>query len=99
MSTEAPPAATAAAVPALSSAVLDKYKAAGDIASKALQAVIAKAEAGANILSLCQEGDKVLEEQAALVYNKAKVAKGISFPTTISVNQCAALLQTLPLQH
>lgn len=64
-------------------------KAAGTISCKALEAVIAKAEAGATVLSLCQDGDRFIEEQCAAIYNKAKVPKGISFPTTVSVNKCA----------
>jgi len=41
---------------------------------------------GVTLVSLCEKGDKLLEEETAKVYNnkKSKITKGISFPTTIS---------------
>ena len=57
------------AVPA---AVVDKYKAAATVVDRTLQALIAKAVAGANLLELCAEGDRLLEEGTGALYNKVK---------------------------
>lgn len=54
---------------------------------------------GAVILDLCKEGDKKLEEEADKVYNKKgadKVAKGIAFPTCVSVNGVLSNFSPLP---
>lgn len=77
-------------------------KTAAEIGSKALQLVIAKAVKGSNLLSLCQEGDKSIDDACALVYNKDKknpTKKGIAFPCTISINKCVLKLVTFCLQH
>ena len=39
---------------------------------------------GAKILTLCEKGDKLLEEEISKVYKGKKIAKGIATPTTIS---------------
>jgi methionine aminopeptidase len=41
---------------------------------------------GANILELCEKGDKLLEDEVAKVYKGKKIPKGQSHPTTISPN-------------
>ncbi|KAK4704218.1 hypothetical protein P7C70_g1994, partial [Phenoliferia sp. Uapishka_3] len=71
----------------LPAAVLDKYKAAATVANSVLEAIKAKAVAGANLLELCAEGDRLLEAGTAALYNKVKgLPKGIAFPTSLSVN-------------
>jgi methionine aminopeptidase len=70
-------------------AVLDKYKAAAQIANAALQKVISLCVVGADIHKVCQEGDKFIEEELKKIFNNKKSKKlerGIAFPTCISVN-------------
>lgn len=70
-------------------AILDKYKAAAQIANDALLKVIALCVPGADIYTVCQEGDKFMEEELRKVFNNKKSKKlerGIAFPTCISVN-------------
>ncbi|PAV16518.1 proliferation-associated 1 [Pyrrhoderma noxium] len=73
---------------------LTKYKTAADIVHNVMKAIVEKCVEGAKVLDLCIEGDKLLEQGTGAVYNKAvkgvKVAKGIAFPTSISVNNCVA---------
>lgn len=64
--------------------VLTKYKTAAQISHKVLEAVSGWCVEGAKVLSLCQKGDKLLEEEIAKVYKGKKISKGISHPTTIS---------------
>lgn len=69
--------------------ILDKYKAAAQIANAALLKVISLCVVGADIHSVCQEGDKLMEEELRKVFNNKKSKKmerGIAFPTCISVN-------------
>ncbi|KAH0608371.1 uncharacterized protein H6S33_001505 [Morchella sextelata] len=66
--------------------VLTKYKDAAVIAHKVLEAVSKLAVDGATILSLCQAGDKMLDEETAKVHKGKKISKGIAFPTTVSPN-------------
>ncbi|POV94977.1 hypothetical protein PSTT_16541 [Puccinia striiformis] len=66
------PKAAAETTTALPADTLTKYKTAAEIAAKALQLVISKAVKGANLLELCREGDKSIEDACALVYNKDK---------------------------
>lgn len=40
--------------------------------------------AGEKILTLCERGDKLLDEEVAKVYKGKKILKGISHPTTVS---------------
>ncbi|KAI8454472.1 curved DNA-binding protein Cdb4 [Phakopsora pachyrhizi] len=84
---------------ALPSDTLTKYKTAAEIASKALQLVISKATPGSNLLSLCQDGDKSIEDSCSLVYNKDKknpTKKGIAFPCTLSINHVLCHFTPLP---
>jgi curved DNA binding protein len=39
---------------------------------------------GANVIELCEKGDKFLEEEIAKVYKGKKITKGFAHPTTIS---------------
>ncbi|KAF2088599.1 Creatinase/aminopeptidase [Saccharata proteae CBS 121410] len=64
---------------------LTKYKEASKISQIVLQAVTEKCHEGANIVQLCEEGDKLLEEEISKVYkNNKKITKGIAHPTTVS---------------
>ncbi|GAA5835914.1 hypothetical protein JCM9279_002141 [Rhodotorula babjevae] len=81
------PATKPATEPTLPTATLDKYKAAAGVVESVVKQLLAKAVDGANILELCQEGDKLVEEGVKPLYNKAKgTLKGIAYPTTLSVN-------------
>lgn len=66
--------------------VVTKYKAAAEIANNALTVVLAAIKPGVSILSLCETGDAFILAETAKIFNKGKVEKGISFPTSISVN-------------
>ncbi|KAI0001479.1 peptidase M24, structural domain-containing protein [Russula compacta] len=73
---------------------ITKYKAAADIVNVAVKRLVEISVEGANILDLCVEGDRLIEEGTGAVYNKSvkgvKVLKGLAFPTCISVNNCVA---------
>jgi methionine aminopeptidase len=60
-----------------------------------LSKVIEACSDNAKIIEICQLGDKFIQEQCLNVYNKGKVAKGIAFPTSISIN--GALCHLSPL--
>jgi len=70
--------------------VTTKYRCAGDIVQKALQKVLEECVVDADIATLCETGDKIMEEETGKLYNKKvkdrKIEKGIAFPTCISVN-------------
>lgn len=61
--------------------VLTKYKDAAVIAHKVLEAVSKLAVDGATILSLCQAGDKMLDEETAKVHKGKKISKGMEILT------------------
>ncbi|RDW59478.1 hypothetical protein BP6252_12565 [Coleophoma cylindrospora] len=63
---------------------LTKYKSAAQISQKVLEAVTALCVAGEKIVTICEKGDKLLDEEIAKVYRGKKIAKGISHPTTVS---------------
>ncbi|KAG7005535.1 DNA repair protein rhp42 [Physcia stellaris] len=63
---------------------LTKYKTAAQISHRVLEAVTGWCTEGAKILSICERGDKLLEEEVAKVYKGKKIPKGISHPTTVS---------------
>lgn len=70
-------------------AILDKYKAASQVANAALLKVISLCVVGADIHKVCQEGDKFIEEELKKIFNNKKSKKlerGIAFPNCISVN-------------
>lgn len=69
--------------------VVTKYKMAGDMANRVLKKIIDAATAETTARTLCQMGDKLIEEETSKVYKKEKeLKKGIAFPTCISVNNC-----------
>jgi curved DNA binding protein len=76
--------------------VVDKYKAAAEIATSALELIRKFNYAGMSVAKLCQLGDAKVEKGASSVYNKARTAagekleKGVAFPTCVSRNNCAA---------
>jgi len=73
---------------------LTKYKTAADIVHQVTRKLIELSVEGAKVIDLCIEGDKLLEQGTGAVYNRSvkgvKVLKGVSFPTSISVNNAVA---------
>ncbi|KAL9043668.1 MAG: hypothetical protein Q9214_003153 [Letrouitia sp. 1 TL-2023] len=63
---------------------LTKYKTAAQISHKVLELVTSWCVEGAKVISICQRGDKLLEEEVGKVYKGKKITKGISHPTTVS---------------
>ncbi|CAM1505553.1 Fc.00g111900.m01.CDS01 [Cosmosporella sp. VM-42] len=63
---------------------LTKYKTAAQISEKVLAEVSKLVVPGAKIVDLCQQGDKLIEEEVAKVYRGKKINKGFSHPTTVS---------------
>ncbi|KAI5922232.1 peptidase M24, structural domain-containing protein [Camillea tinctor] len=62
---------------------LAKFQTAAAISEKVLAAVSQLCVAGEKIVSICQKGDKLIEEETAKVYRTTKL-KGFSHPTTVS---------------
>lgn len=56
---------------------LTKYKNAGQISLKVLEAVSKLCVAGEKIVTICEKGDKLLEEEIDKVYRGKKVVKGL----------------------
>jgi curved DNA binding protein len=71
--------------------VTTKYRTAGDIINKVLAKIAEQCTVDADIATLCEAGDKLLDEETGKLYNKKvkdkKIEKGIAFPTCISVNE------------
>lgn len=70
-------------------AILDKYKAAAQITNAVLLKVLSLCVPGADVYTICQEGDKMIDEELKKVFNNKKAKKlerGIAFPTCVSVN-------------
>lgn len=73
--------------------VTTKYRTAGDIVNKVLSKVVEECKAEADIATICEMGDKMIEEETGKLYNKKKkegdkkMEKGVAFPTCISVNE------------
>jgi len=76
--------------------VVTKYKTAAEIANFALAEIIKQAVPEKKIADVCVFGDKLMNDKIAEVYKTGKVEKGIAFPTTISVNNCAGHFSPLP---
>jgi methionine aminopeptidase len=55
---------------------LTKYKTAAQISHKVLETVTDWCAEGAKILTICEKGDKLLDEEVAKVYKGKKIAKG-----------------------
>ncbi|KAF2635797.1 hypothetical protein P280DRAFT_493488 [Massarina eburnea CBS 473.64] len=63
---------------------LTKYKTAAGIAEKVLKEVSGWCTEGANVVDICERGDKLLEEETGKVYKGKKIPKGIGHCTTVS---------------
>ncbi|KAI6247192.1 Curved DNA-binding protein [Erysiphe necator] len=61
-----------------------KYKDAAQISERVLQSVISLCVAGEKIVTICEKGDQLLDEEISKVYRGKKITKGISHPTTVS---------------
>ncbi|KAF2115483.1 hypothetical protein BDV96DRAFT_612741 [Lophiotrema nucula] len=61
-----------------------RYKTAAQISQKVLQEVSGWLKEDANVVELCERGDKVLAEEISKVYKGKKISKGIGHCTTIS---------------
>lgn len=60
-----------------------------------LQQVKQLAIAGAKCFNICEEGDRLMEEELSKIYNSkkaSKISKGIAFPTCVNPNQIPAHL-------
>ncbi|KAK6543738.1 Curved DNA-binding protein (42 kDa protein) [Orbilia ellipsospora] len=66
---------------------LTKYKTAAEISNKVLNAVVELVKEGTTVLGLCEEGDKLLEDEISKVFKGKDIKKGISFPTTVSPDE------------
>jgi len=77
--------------------VVDKYKAAAEIANNAMVALLQQVKAGQSIVEVCVLGDKLIEDGANATYKKLKEGeKGIAFPTCVSVNNVVGHFSPLP---
>jgi curved DNA binding protein len=77
--------------------VVDKYKAASEIANNAMLQLLQNIKPGQNIVEVCQIGDKLIQDGANGTYKKLKEGeKGIAFPTCVSVNNCVGHFSPLP---
>jgi len=68
--------------------IITKYKLSGDIANRVLDKILSECVTGKKVVELCALGDSLINEQVANIYNKAKVERGVGFPTSVSVNNC-----------
>ena len=66
----------------------EKYRTAGQIASKALDKVVQFTTPGVSVKSLCELGDEFIISEVQTVYSKKTYNKGIAFPTCIGINNC-----------
>lgn len=54
-----------------------------------LKQLIEKCVADASVISICEFGDNLINEETSKVFKKEKeIKKGIAFPTCISINNC-----------
>eukprot|EP00796_Vickermania_ingenoplastis_P004294 gene4294-3110_t len=73
--------------------VMTKYTYAGRVVDEVLDGLAAACVSGANTVTLCEGADKQMEHLLKPYFSKVKdesgkkIARGISFPTTISVNE------------
>jgi len=67
--------------------VVTKYKMSAEIVNKVLKELMTECKPGCSVRDLCVLGDKKLTEETGKAYKKdKKIAKGVAFPTCISVN-------------
>jgi len=69
--------------------VITKYKTAAEIANKALDVVAKGSLPDKKVVDLCTLGDKTINDLVAGVYKAGKLEKGVAFPTSISIDNCA----------
>jgi len=79
-----------------SSDVLDKYKAAAEIANAVMGELLEFIQPGQNVVDICDHGDKLITDACAKKFQKIKKNKGIAWPTCVSVNNCAGHFSPLP---
>ncbi|CAH8613715.1 unnamed protein product [Schistosoma rodhaini] len=71
----------------LDDTVVNKYKMSAEVTNTVLVELIGLCVDGANIIELCELGDKKIYEKVSQLFKKEKeMRKGIAFPTAISVN-------------
>jgi len=76
--------------------VVDKYKVAADITTAAMDLLRKGCYSGMKVRTLCSLGDKKINASVVGVFTKAKnengkpIEKGVAFPTSICINNCAA---------
>uniref|UniRef100_A0A182XJ80 Peptidase M24 domain-containing protein n=1 Tax=Anopheles quadriannulatus TaxID=34691 RepID=A0A182XJ80_ANOQN len=69
--------------------VIEKYRIAGDVVNRTLQAIVKECVAGASVKEICQKGDNMLMHDTGKKYKHDEdMKKGIAFPTCLSVNNC-----------
>lgn len=83
--------------------VVDKYKVAAEITTAAMDLLRKGAYAGMKVRTLCMLGDKKITTSVVGVFTKAKnesgkpIEKGVAFPTSICINNCAAHFNPLEI--
>jgi curved DNA binding protein len=65
--------------------VLQKYKAAAQIANDTMALLVKECVEGKSIAALCELGDKTITEKSKNTFKKAD--RGVAFPTCVGVNQ------------
>ncbi|TYJ56324.1 DNA-binding protein, 42 kDa [Cryptococcus floricola] len=84
----------------LSNDALTKYTTAGQALTEVIKKFIPLVAPGKKVLDLCIEGDKLVADTVAPLWNKPKngikVVKGSAFPTSISVNNTVSHVSPLP---
>lgn len=81
---------------------LTKYKTAAQISEKVLAEVSKLVVPGAKIVDICQQGDKLIEEEVAKVYRGKKVVKGMCpfwLRRSVLWINAAGLSRILPPHH
>jgi curved DNA binding protein len=71
--------------------VVTKYKMAGEIANAAMAKVVEMCQAGASVRAICAAGDEFIFAETQKVFAKkvdgVAIARGVGFPTCLSVNE------------
>jgi curved DNA binding protein len=76
--------------------VIDKYTSAATIANRVLTELMGMCVEGASVFDLCGHGDKLINQYVGETFAKVKL-KGVAFPTSISVNNCAGNFSPLTI--
>jgi len=66
--------------------VVKKYKAAAEVAHRAMEEVMKQCKAGARIVDLCKAGDAFIVAECKKAFPKTNFERGVAFPTCVSVN-------------